>query len=314
MPDPDPRFNRRATDPENTHSGESGSEFYIDVGIHARSPIEGVDSRESFWSLINRLNSDENDEDPKPAGDWERTFLQDFVWELGGRFDLDFPDYRTAGLTFFEPSTRGREFRIMPRRIRTTRFVFSIESYSYHSLDMRLGVPNFDSLLELVGNNLEVLRLLFGQYLPSAFSETLSLSSETVKKNFDFSVAFPAPAFAYARSRILPGKNDSLSKEASETSNLTPKQKGLAVIANVAQSAGIRDSILLIPLLIIVFLWYQSIQTSREDRENVRQMIQVLTQQQTETMRILRDAAIAPKKTDTQADSRDSTAQSAKKP
>jgi hypothetical protein len=231
------------------------------------------------------------DEGLESAEDFERQLERDFGWKLSERIA------RRARREAYNPTivtaSQGADFvRERPEAAQPTRiaFAFKVEKLTYGSLEMILGILNFDSLLEIVGRNLELLKVVVGYYLPTAFADTFNMAESVVKNNFDFLVTIPPALYAVAAATQT-------SKGAENGTD--EKGRGARVL-----SAVTKDSALLLPVIAIVFLWYFARDDARhdhelvgqllqQDREHTSKLLQKLAEQQTEVMKVLKDTAVA---------------------
>jgi hypothetical protein len=158
--------------------------------------------------------------------------------------------------------------------------IFGIRNIRYRSLHFDLAMPNIDSALDAVGANLDLLQCILGAYIPRAFSDTFGVAAD----DFRFNVEVPTPPTSANGEKAAPPANADISKD--------NKQSATRFLVQVIQSP------LIFPILLILMLWYFARQDTMQERQMLNALMTTLLQQQTETIRVIKDAIPRPQLTE----------------
>ena len=157
-----------------------------------------------------------------------------------------------------------------------SRIVFTLESISYGSLKMDIGIPDIDALYELLGGNIDVLEAIFGAYVPEAFEDSVDVTRDVIQQRFIFQ-----PKLSPELIERLNQKKGEIAKDGQESGVTAKGQRFVA--------AAVRSAIVL-PVLLVFFLWYIARQDIMAERQMLNATLQTITQQQTATLSLLKDA------------------------
>ena len=253
-------------------------------GILERERVKSdFNSKEGFWSgLRSKYSNAEN----RSAETFENRLRNDFPRRLAIQVQHalniklveEYSELREQG----PGRAHGfRQLADLDRLALISRIAFTIEDLSYGSLKIELGVPDPDSVLELLGDNVELLGAILDEYVPEAFEETTDLESD----QFAFETIISPALTAYARRKMSTSASVPQSSKGLGDDLDSRKREGARFLAGLVRSP------LVFPILLICFLWYVDRQDTLAERQIVSGLMQTLVQEQTATVSILKGLA-----------------------
>ena len=235
----------------------------FDTPIASNQSVREFDSRAAFWSGLRYERDQRNALYGQDFDEMESTIRNAFAAHLAGAVRESF------------------ENREIEWNKRIARITFRVLDISYGSLKIELGVPDIDSLLDLVGNNSDVLEAILDEYVPQAFVRSTGIQ----KNQCTYRTEVSPSLHSYAQKResepsgLDRGPRRNLEKE-------DAKEKGAKILGELVRSP------LVFPVLIICFLWYVARQDTLAERQILGGLMQNVMQQQTAVLGMLRDVAI----------------------
>jgi len=153
------------------------------------------------------------------------------------------------------------------------RLILTVVAIRYGSLKVDLGIPDINAFIDVIGNNSEAFEALFGAYFPRAFGRVITGDSGEASQ-CEYEIHIPPDLRKYIDSP----RNGNVPQSESGA-----KEKGTALLINLIQSP------LILPIILICFLWFYARQDMIEERRITNGLTQTLVTEQTAVISLLRD-------------------------
>lgn len=213
--------------------------------------------------------------------------LERFASKQELRLRNSLPRYLHSSLTYALRTGSDSPGKLPPSDlVQPGRLIVTVEKISYGSMTLDIGLPDVDAFVELLGNNSDALVAVFGAYFPEALNSALGEHVGTMTYDVQIPAALIQNIDSSVRTSARAGggiQSGGNGKSTDGEGGPSAKQKGTAILLNLVQSP------LILPILIVCFLWYYARQDMVAERQLTYGLVQTLVTEQTAVIGLLKD-------------------------